>query len=293
MKRKLLDIFRAVFKIPALEKILVHLSTGKKFGSLISRVPPNNYQYPKNSLRTAIRDGLTFHLDISDLVDWYVYFGFQDDSRSRLYDLIRKDFTVLDVGANIGDVTLHAAAKVGGGGHVVAVEPDPVNFKKLQLNCSSNPFLSNILLLNHGLGDTEGELPLITFSESNRGMNRIGVGVPSADKAVHIRVRTIDHVFQESGFSLPDLIKIDVEGYELRVLEGARQLIDRCHPILFIELDDNNLAEHGDSAQSLIDFLEGYGYSVYNSDNMEPVTQSYDFTDCHFDIVALWKGSGN
>jgi len=293
MKRKLLDVFRAVFKIPALEKVLVYLTTGKKFGSLISRVPPNNYQYPQNSRRIAKRDGLTFHLDISDLVDWYVYYGFQDDSRSRLYDLIREGFTVLDVGANIGDVTLHAAAKVGVGGRVVAVEPDPVNFKKLQLNCSSNPRLSNIVLLNHGLGDAEEELSLITFMESNRGMNRIGVGESSAEKAVRIRVRTIDHVFQEYGNRTPDLIKIDVEGFELRVLRGARQVIERCHPILFIEVDDNNLAEHGDSALSLLDFLESYEYSVYNSSTMAPVTKSQDFTNCHFDIVALWKGAGN
>jgi hypothetical protein len=60
-------------------------------------------------------------------------------------------------------------------------------------------------------------------------------------------------------------------------------------PILFIELDDNNLKNVGDSAHVLIKLLEDWGYNIKNSINNKEITSSDNFRDCHYDIIAEFK----
>ena len=82
-----------------------------------------------------------------------------------------------------------------------------------------------------------------------------------------------------------DLIKIDVEGFELKVLKGARKLMQKSTS-LFVEVDDNNLRLQGDTAHDLISFLESYFNHIFIAESGQKVKSTDDFTNCHYDVIA-------
>ena len=78
------------------------MTIGKEFGKAITKFPPNHYQYKTGTIRRVERDGIQYELDLSDLVDWYIYFGFKEPSRMILYKLVKDGSIIMDIGANVG-----------------------------------------------------------------------------------------------------------------------------------------------------------------------------------------------
>ncbi|MDX1653031.1 MAG: FkbM family methyltransferase [Brumimicrobium sp.] len=287
MKRKILDTLRLIWKINFLEQLLVKMTTNKSFGSPVTKLPPNHYQFKKGSVRKVVRDGINYTLDISDIVDWYIYFGFKELSREALYDLIQEGQTVIDIGANVGDVTLHAAQIVGKNGEIHAFEPDPTNYKRLTANLNLNTF-NNIRKNQVGLGHETGTFKIANIDSGNQGMNRIIQGKPTNLNTHEINVITLDSYALENRLEKIDLIKIDVEGFEYNVLKGSTAVINNFHPTFFIELDDDNLLEQGSSARKLIQFLVEKNYRIFHAENHKEVSVETDFQHCHFDILAKY-----
>jgi FkbM family methyltransferase len=284
LKTKLLNFFRKIFKFKYFELLLVKFTVGKEFGTLFTLLPPNHYQYPKKSYRQVNREGVNYFLDISDTVDWYIYFGFKEASRERLFSLIKKSATVIDIGANVGNVTLGFSKLIGETGKVYSFEPDPLNFSRFKKNIELNHF-KNIEALNFGLGNKNGSFSIVVHDELNRGMNRLVEN--ASENTVLCEVLVLDDFISKNGITKVDLIKIDVEGFEKKVLEGAYQLLKSQKPVLFIELDDNNLKDQGSSAKDLINYLEEFKYRIVHSEKDIEYTTTSDFKNCHFDIIAL------
>lgn len=102
-----------------------------------------------------------------------------------------------------------------------------------------------------------------------------------------IEVDRLDTVCMEQNTGKIDFIKIDVEGFEYEVLAGGSEVIKKWKPVLFIELDDNNLKENNKNAKELVELLVGFGYDTfYQADILTAVTPGMDFNNCHFDLVA-------
>jgi FkbM family methyltransferase len=287
MKRQLLDIFRLLWKIKPFEDFLVSMTRDKVFGSPVTKFPPNHYQYPKGTIRNVNRNGINYHLDLSDSIDWYIYYGFRETSRQSLYELIREGDHIVDVGANVGEITLNAAKITGAKGRINAFEPDPCNFKRMKENLSLNNFY-NIRPQLVGLGDKTGMFPLCYINERNQGMNRILNSPPDQQKITEIEVITLDKFAMENHITKLDLIKIDVEGFEYKVLKGAEDTLNKFHPTLFIELDEKNLVDQGNSAKQLVEFLENKGYTLSHAETKEKITQISDFRNCHYDIIGRY-----
>jgi FkbM family methyltransferase len=172
---------------------------------------------------------------------------------------------------------------------VLGFEPDSVNYQKALKNIGLNSF-DNLEVVNKGLGPAEATARLFRVNEGNAGMNRIlpetGEGERGPIGSDVIEIVALDDFAAERGLPPIDLIKIDVEGYEMNVLRGAQGILRQHRPILFIELDDDNLRVQNDSAAQLVSFLEGHGYRIYRADNKKKVTSADDFTACHFDIIC-------
>ena len=286
MKTKIFNLIRLVFKLSIFEKILVKYTIGKKFGSIITKIPPNHYQYSKPTYRKVNRNNINYNLDISDIVDWYIYYGFIENSRQKLLRLIKKGNTIFDIGANVGDVSMNASIRVDVEGKVFAFEPDEINFKRFQSNLLVNNFC-NITIINKGMGNISGEYFLSIIDENNLGMNKI-VPVANNIKGSYIDIITIDEYVKEKNIKNIDLIKIDVEGFEMNVLLGGKNSINRFKPKLFVELDNNNLKEQGFSAKEIISFLENKNYNIVNAETLMQVKVSDDFENCHYDIICLY-----
>jgi len=148
---------------------------------------------------------------------------------------------------------------VGPEGHVHSFEPSPTTFKKLAATVAKNG-LSNVTLHNCGCSDEESQLLLnLTESSGNSSMRSSAEIAGKVREVQKVRVVVLDD-YLHGKLNRLDLIKIDTEGFEDRVLAGARQLLRRFKPVVYIEL----AAEFRDSSERAIKILkeEGYEFEV-------------------------------
>jgi FkbM family methyltransferase len=186
------------------------------------------------------------------------------------------------VGSNIGFTTLKMA-QLAPGGQVFGFEPDPYNYSRCLHNAKLNS-LPNVKIFNEGLGNQRATMQMELRTASNRGGNRIN---SQAKDSYDVQINKLDNIVPHLNISKLDLIKVDVEGYELKVLQGAEESLRKFNPILFVELDDNNLRDQGDSAELLIRFLNNCGYKkIIHAESSEVITSYNDFNNCHFDIIV-------
>src|SRR5437879_1660441 len=106
LRTRVLRWFRSVWKIPALERALVRRTNRHPYSGLVSKLPPLARDYRRGTRRVAVRYGLRLDLDLSDLGNWYAYWGFTAPSHDALVRLCRPGATVVDVGANFGITAL-------------------------------------------------------------------------------------------------------------------------------------------------------------------------------------------
>ena len=288
VKTRTLNFFRNIFKFPVLEKPLASLTRGKSPNHFFSKLIPNHYQYPLSSFRDIEVNGIKLRVDVGDYIGHCIYFGFNGTERKsyeKLFSLCRPDFYIVDIGANIGYTSLVMSSLVKTGA-VVGFEPDPYSYQQILGNYKRNK-QTNVKCYNIGLGEQSGIAFLEERLETCRGANRIAAKDVSG---IEIKLDTFDTIFPQLDFKKIDLIKIDVEGYELKILRGAKEILKRFKPLLFIEVDENNLKDQGDSAKELIFFLQELGYNqITQADQDEQINHLINFDECHFDLIAQVK----
>ncbi len=277
------NVFRYFFKLPLLERMLVkQILRGNAWWQ---RLVPPIYFYEPATFRHAQRDGINYKLDISWLIDHSIYFcSLNDAAWKNLLKLTKSDFVVFDIGANIGYLTLNFARQCKEG-HVYSFEPDSCTFLNLQANLKLNNY-ENITPYQVAVGITSEKMLLSRIERNNPGANRI---LPQASQTAYdqewVDVKPLDQIADQLAISRVDLIKVDVEGFELFVLRGAERLIKKYKPILFVELSDVNLRQQGFSSALLIGYIEGLNYEVKDANTMQPIDKSR--TDHHTDLLCF------
>lgn len=291
MKTQVLNFFRNAFKIPVLESFLVNRTIDADSRSFFSKLVPQHYQYKQGSVRVAKRNGIKYHFDLSDIVDWHLYFGFKDEGRDVLFSKVAKGDTVIDVGANVGDTLMNFAKSVGSDGLVYGFEPDKNNFERLTKNISLNKSIQNMKAFNIGLGDEEGEY-LIKMNETepgNAGSKRIiGASKSDSPNEMKVTIKKLDDYMDQLKVSKIDFIKMDIEGFELKALTGAIDTINKYRPKLFLELHDVKLREQGSDGNQLLKFLEDLGYTSVNVDTNKAISSGGVAHGDHFDILCSY-----
>jgi FkbM family methyltransferase len=126
----------------------------------------------------------------------------------------------VDIGANVGTYALAMARHVGAGGKVIAIEPHPVTFERLAFNCAASRF-TQVKLVAAAAGASDGEL-MIKTDGVNLGASHIVPG-EGANHAIKVRSLRLQRILEDAGASHLDALKIDVEGFEDRVLTGFFQ----------------------------------------------------------------------
>lgn len=174
--------------------------------------------------------------------------GTYEPEQTRLFEeLLRPGHTVLDVGANVGYYTLLASVLVGDPGRVHAFEPEPRNAGFLRRHASLNR-RGNVRVEQAAVSDREGTARFDFGSGS-------GTGHLADSGAIEVRTLSLDDYCAQHGLA-PHAIKIDVEGAEMSVLQGARETLVRHRPILF-------LSTHGAEVHAAaLALLRGLGYAV-------------------------------
>jgi FkbM family methyltransferase len=191
-----------------------------------------------------------------------------------LRQLVSPGMTVCDIGANAGFYTLALSRLVGERGRVIAFEPLPRNIKKIQCHLSLN-HVTNVALNDCALSDVTGTLRFAEGESDFTGR----ISTAAGDLEVH-SVR-LDEFLEKRSLPDPALLKIDVEGTEDRVLEGARELLRRAHPVLVLAL-------HGTAQKThCFGILRSLGYRVTGLGG-KSITGSAGMPD---EVIAVYSHS--
>jgi FkbM family methyltransferase len=157
---------------------------------------------------------------------------------------LRGGDVVVDVGANIGTSTLTAAAIVGDSGTVFSIEPHPVIFRYLQH------------LFNVAIGESKG---IVSFSNklSDDTQSQVVLG-----PGLEVQVEKLDDLLLPYKPQAVELLKVDVEGYEKYVFQGALETMHRTKCIFF-ECVERNFADYAYASTEVFDILRACGFCVY------------------------------
>lgn len=181
--------------------------------------------------------------------------GTYEPEQTKLFaEMVKPGDVVFDVGAHFGYYTLLASKIVGPKGRVVAFEPSPGNLARLYRHIELND-RKNMTVLELAVSDHEGTARFETRTGS-------GVGHLADDGPLEVKLTTLDSL---RDLPLPNVMKIDVEGAEVGVLTGAKSLLERARPIIFLSL-------HGDDLKArCMEMLAKLGYSFQSIEPMEIV----------------------
>ena len=175
-----------------------------------------------------------------------------------LHKFLKPGSAFLDIGANIGLMSSIASKIVGAEGKVLSVEANPKTIEILQHNLALN-HAGNVSIFPFALGSEKGTATLF----ENWNVNRGGASLLSQDKqeGIDVPVEKLDDIFENDKI---DLIKIDVEGFELEVLKGGIELLKKQLPVLIIEVSEQRENEAGVSPKEIADFVRSLGnYKLY------------------------------
>lgn len=182
----------------------------------------------------------------------------EPEVQQALAELIEPGQTVYDVGANIGFFTILCSRLVGSQGKVYAFEPIPENVVTLRHNIALNK-LTNVIVVEQALSASTGTAemfvsPWSAFHSLNvDGASKRENHGPDGGQ-ITVATVALDEFVQGDGISAPDLIKLDVEGAELLVVEGMRETLRSVQPLLLVEVHDTN--------REYAEFVDSIDYSV-------------------------------
>jgi len=186
--------------------------------------------------------------------------SFEPSGTAVVRRLVKPGDVVFDVGANVGYYTVLMAKLVGEGGRVVAFEPTAHYRSVLERNVQVNE-LTNVVVLPHGLSSTVTSARA-HIGESSATLHWVADSEPSASEDVLLR--PLDDVVSGLGIARLDFIKIDVDGHEPAILQGAWNTLARFDPVVFFEVSHENYLEYGVTAWDFYDMLVARGYRLHS-----------------------------
>jgi FkbM family methyltransferase len=193
------------------------------------------------------------------LAVYAVYKGyFEAGPIDRLNEFVPDGSLVIDVGANVGFFSLRFARWVGGEGKVIAIEPENDNYDSLVA-----------ALKRKGLSDRVDALKVVAAAERGMALLEINPLHPADHKlsrdgtGLPVTAVTLDDLVPDKAASRPALVKIDVQGAEMLVLNGATDILRLAGPALFIELHEEGLRKFGTSVAAILNHLSNYDYQAY------------------------------
>ena len=264
---------------------------------LFTRIIAGHHLYPQESVRQVTRADIRYSLDISDYNGWMIYFHSPVDDSSPILGRLNDSRFILDIGGNIGQSALRIwndRRSKGIDPRIASFEPFPTTRSRFEKNLTLNPeSKDSITIYPIALGAEKAQVPMIIESPGNSGGNRMSSeSEEDSSEVTSVELRTLDSWMTEEGWPRVDFIKVDVEGFEHEVIKGGMKILERFHPDLFIELDNNTLSAQGSSSRQLIDALSGLGYEVEDVEGvqtLEELIQGIKHTDifCHVPSCRL------
>ena len=216
---------------------------------------------PPQTIRGKLH-GYRMVLDLGDWAQrltWFAGRYYELDTQLVLRALVKPGDTVIDIGANIGMITLLASRLVGTEGRVLSVEPNPRPRARLRHHLELNG-IENVEIFDIALSDAAEEKTL-KVDGSHDGIGTLADRPDFTNMTQRLTLRTAigDDVIPPALMG-DVFIKIDVEGYETKVLRSLAQTIEKYHPVILTEFEPTHLSRAGSSATELFQIMKEYGY---------------------------------
>jgi len=151
---------------------------------------------------------------------------------------LKKDMTCLDIGSNIGYYVLMESKAVGDKGMVIAIEPSPKNFQQMKKSLELEK-TSNVDAYNFAAGEEDGESDFLIHERSN--CSKIipkGEPLPEFANVIKIPLKKIDSFIEDKKLNRLDFIRMDIEGYEIKLFEGLWNTLRKFKPMIQMEFHD-------------------------------------------------------
>jgi len=187
--------------------------------------------------------------------------------KNALLSKLRTGMTVLDIGANIGYYTVLMASRVGKNGRVIAFEPNPAIYNELNDNIALNGF-NNVQTLHMALADTTGYSKFFFPSEGQEAHGSLARNCTFAESRIEsVITDRLDEVLLRLNINKVDLIKMDVEGAELLVIRGAKNVLGgQSKPIILFECAENQCVSFGFKVFDVLSEIAAFGYVIEQVD---------------------------
>lgn len=211
---------------------------------------------------------LALHLDLAEHMQrrifWMGYYNL------RLVALLNRflapGMVVVDVGANIGEVSLVCANRVGAAGRVIAFEPVNTIADELERNIGGNGLQQVVSVRRQGLAEVTGEFDIYDscgqhdLDESHRGLGSLH-GDPASHRVLgRVKIEALDNLAALLQLKRLDFMKVDIEGGELACLKGALQTIANFSPVIAVEVNERSAQIAGYRGRDILDVLVPLGY---------------------------------
>lgn len=273
----------------------------REYQELIAGTPVESIAIHDDELRVRTREGVWMVWNPEDMgtaPNVLVNHGAYESMESAC--LLRAGsgaHVIFDIGANVGFYSLHWASRVAPGGTIHAFEPVPSTFAWLSRNIALNGLNSVIRASNCGLGNLPGRAPVFLPAFTGCGAASMKNLHPNeSSQEIEVKLDTLDRYFSFVDLDRIDLIKVDVEGAELFVLQGGRETIAKCRPLIFLELLRKWSKPFGYHPNDAIRMLREIGYRCYTFGEgglvsfgfMTEETPQKNFFFAHPDVHQEW-----
>jgi FkbM family methyltransferase len=216
------------------------IASNTSHNSILRKVIPRSRAYNHEKYEFGISPKLKIVLDRSDYTQWRVFSGglFINPNIFKFLKIDKDNFTMIDVGANIGAYTILMSQHVKASNvNVHLFEPNPrlqatleENITRLELaNASVNAYVNP-----YAVGEKETSLPL-KINDTHTGLATLGHASEEVTETIEVKVIPLDQYCKEKNLQRLDFLKIDVECFEPSVLQGARQTLSDLKPLLYFE----------------------------------------------------------
>jgi len=193
-----------------------------------------------------------------------VFGDHERDTTKFVSDYLEKGIICVDIGANIGYYSTLYSKLVGQKGKLISIEPSPINFKYLEKNLQLQKN-KNYTLFNCACGNKDGIVKFLLDERANKcRVIQDKDEISYKNSVIEIPVRKLDDIVEETNLKNIDFLKIDVEGYEWNVLQGAIKSLKKFVPTIQIEIHLSILGST--KTKQVLQFLKDLNYSVIYHD---------------------------
>ena len=238
---------------------------------------------------------------------WFVYFGervyfprgselfkraceegiFEKENVRLLNALSQPQTTMFDIGANIGLMSLPVLSAVRDVS-VVAFEPSPNSLPFLRRTVKHSRYAHRWNVVGKAASSTVGEVSFTIGAPQNGAFDGlVATGRVPSSGIVQVEATTIDKEWKALGTPSVSVLKCDVEGAEVDVLNGAVECIRTCRPAIMVEWNERNLAPCGVPIQAILDYARANGYELFSAPSLAPVVGEQSLR-CHMGITETF-----